>query len=130
MNLAFVCGPYRADTHYGVYLHIQKAIEVSVWLRQQGFAVICPHKNSEFMSGVVDEDQFLAEYIEIVSRCDIVVYFGLSTGAVAEIEAAIANGLAIYRYENIGSFRGIVSKGYDEMIAEINRWRKAGAENV
>jgi len=52
--------------------------------------VICPHLNSAFMSGVVDEKQFLEAGLEFVRRADIVVVatgigWNVSDGTQAEI---------------------------------------------
>ncbi|NLH50278.1 MAG: DUF4406 domain-containing protein, partial [Myxococcales bacterium] len=73
MKLAYVAGRYRGRTHNEIMENIQAARCVSVRLWELGYAVICPHTNSAFMSGVASEDAFLRGGIEMLRRCDLLV---------------------------------------------------------
>jgi len=98
MKIAYVIGPYRDATHDGVYWKIQRARLVATRLWSLGFAVICPHTNSSFMSGTADEEFFMRGYIEMISRVDLcVVVHGYedSEGSKAEIEEAGRHGIPV-----------------------------------
>jgi len=90
--VAFVAGPYRADTHAQVRRNIEAARAVAEELWAKGYAVICPHLNSAWMSGVTDEQDFLDGALELLRRSDIVVAIGrpgkLSSGTKMEVEEA------------------------------------------
>ncbi|HPQ72294.1 MAG TPA: DUF4406 domain-containing protein [bacterium] len=99
MKLAYVAGPYRGRTHNDVAQNIAAAREVAAHLWSLGYAVICPHLNSAFMSGVAPEETFLRGGIEILRRCDLVVLvpnWHASQGTTLEIEEARSCGLPIF----------------------------------
>jgi len=96
MQLAYVAGPYTGANHNEVHENIENARRVAVELWRLGYAVICPHLNSAFMSGVVDESVFYAGGIEMLRRCDLVVLVGKweeSTGTMREIDEAKERGI-------------------------------------
>jgi hypothetical protein len=104
MKIAYVAGPYRGKTHNEVQKNIQNAREVAEFLWSKGFAVICPHMNSAFMSGCCDEKAFLAGYIEILKRCDFVVLvdgWEASAGSTDEGDCASDEGIEAYSFEEI-----------------------------
>jgi hypothetical protein len=99
MLIAFVCGPYRAPTHYGVLLHQQQAREAAALLWQAGFAVICPHMNSAWLAGAVSRETILRGYLEMIEVVDCVVTIGAweqSEGAVAEVKRAEELGKVVF----------------------------------
>ena len=111
MRIAFVCGPYKGESHFEVKSNMRVAERTALDLWFAGFAVICPHLNSAWMSGAVPEDNFYSGYLEILGQCDLVVLCGdwrLSSGALAEKSAAEAAG--IYVAHN---------------VEEAIKWRKA-----
>lgn len=73
MKVAFVIGPYRSDTHYGIKKNIQRADNLAAKLWALGYAVHCPHTNTAFYSGIVREENFLEGGREILKRCDLAV---------------------------------------------------------
>lgn len=92
--VAFVCAPYRSDTDYGRMCNIERARQIAVKLWTLKYAVVCPHTNTAFFSGSVGERQFLDGYVEILKRCDLLVFddsIDATSGMVGEIEAAVAN---------------------------------------
>ena len=99
LKIAYVAGPLRADTLNGIAENIARARAVAVHLWRLGYAVLCPHLNSAFMSGAVPETQFLEAGLEFVRRSDLVVLvdgWERSEGTVREIEEAHARGIPIY----------------------------------
>ncbi len=90
--VAYVAGPYRADTINGVLENIQRARDVALKLWQAGYTVICPHLNSALMDGACPDEAFLEGGLELVRRSDVVVLVGdweKSEGTLAELELAI-----------------------------------------
>jgi len=98
--VAYVAGPYRAETHAEVHANIQRARRVAEQLWAKGYAVICPHLNSAFMSGPIDEKNFLDGYLELVRRSDIVVVSckpgEASSGTEAEVTEAAKMNLPVF----------------------------------
>ena len=72
MKVAFVSGPYRANTEWQVKKNIETAENTALCLWKKGFSVICPHKNSAFMGGSVPNEVWLQGYLELVKRSDII----------------------------------------------------------
>lgn len=98
-QLIFVCGPYRADTDNERHDNIEAARKVAVEVWRKGHYALCPHKNSEFMSGVCDEQQFLDGSLEMLRRCDAVIMVGgwrNSEGSRLEFAHAAGRHLALY----------------------------------
>ncbi len=99
MKLGYVSGPYRSDYEYGVVLNIRNAEAVAADLWAMGYAVICPHKNSALMGGVIPNDGWLEGDLEILSRCDIMAVvpgdWKSSAGTVAEVEFARRHGIPV-----------------------------------
>ncbi len=99
MKIAYVAGPYHADTVNGVAENIARARAVAVRLWRLGYAALCPHLNSAFMSGAVPESQFLEAGLEFLRRADLVVLvdgWERSEGTAREIEEAHRRGLPVF----------------------------------
>jgi len=105
MMVAYVAGPYRAATHKEVVDNIRRAEEITVNLLKRGFAVICPHKNYQWLNGIMDDDKWIPATVELVSRCDFVVMIDgweNSEGSRAEHEYAVEDGIPIfYKVEDV-----------------------------
>ena len=99
MKLAYTAGPYRGRTHNDVAQNIAAARAVATRLWELGYAALCPHLNSAFMSGVAPEENFLNGGLEMLRRCDLVVLvegWQASQGTALEIEEARAHGIPIF----------------------------------
>ena len=98
MRVAYVAGPYRASTPWGVHLNIEAAKAVAFELWRMGYAVLCPHANTAMMDFGCDE-VFLDGDLEILKRCDLVVVcpgWESSEGTQAEIAHAHNELKAVY----------------------------------
>lgn len=75
-KIAYVAGPYRSKLgKLGILINIIRARKVAKELWKQGYAVICPHSNSAFMScKEIAEFHFLHGCLNILERCDVVVF--------------------------------------------------------
>ena len=57
MQIVYLAGPYRGQTHYDIELNIREAEYVAIKLWQAGYAVICPHKNTAHFDGKRQKNQ-------------------------------------------------------------------------
>lgn len=99
-EVCYVAGPYRAETENGVASNIHRAEKVAIALWQQGYSCLCPHKNTSFLGGVVENDQvWLDGDLLMMIRCDFVVLvegWSLSSGTCTEIEIAFKYDIPVY----------------------------------
>lgn len=78
MKVVFVSGRISAPTMVEYHRNIEHADKVALKLRKRGYAVFCPHKNSEWQSGALrrdpeeDFEEWMIRDMEILSRCDMV----------------------------------------------------------
>ena len=98
MKIAYIAGPYRAKTKWGVQQNIAAAEAVALKYWELGYAVICPHKNTSHFDGAMPDETWLAGDIEILKRCDAIVLMSNyrdSVGACRELVVAMENGLEV-----------------------------------
>ncbi|MCX6706142.1 MAG: DUF4406 domain-containing protein [Candidatus Woesebacteria bacterium] len=100
MKVAYIAGPYRAETKEGIGENIKRAADVALKYWKQGYAVICPHKNTAFFEGCEDS-VWLEGDREIISRLvpekgDIVIAMeGWRDSLGAVVEVALAKNLGL-----------------------------------
>jgi hypothetical protein len=98
MKIAYIAGPYRSETIWGIKENIRRAEKAALKYWLKGYAVICPHKNSAFFDGAAPDEVWLNGDLEILKRCDVIVMIDgweWSTGAKDELEKARAHGLEV-----------------------------------
>ena len=101
MKVVYIAGAFRAPTHYQIHQNVLRAERAALKLWKQGYAVICPHKNTEFYQDECTDDVWLSGCLEILKRCDIIYmlrHWENSKGACEEHELAINLGIEV-RYE-------------------------------
>lgn len=106
MKLAYVAGPYRAASESAVVRNIRNAEHIAVKLWQDGYAVICPHKNTALFGGLAPDDVWLKGDIEMMRRCDLVVLvpgWEASSGTNAEVQEAKSAGIPVYEWPHVPS---------------------------
>ena len=106
MKVIYVAGKYTADTEWGIWNNIEHASRVARSLWEQGYAAICPHKNTAFFGGEGHSHRqlWLEGDLEIIRRCDIIYMLNNwenSEGAKAELALATSLSLEI-QYEPEG----------------------------
>ena len=105
MYMIYVAGPIRAKTEWERTQNIRRAEAVALELWKAGFAVHCPHKNTEGMSGACPEGTFLAGDLEILRRCDAMVLlpgWETSEGSRNELVYAKERGIPmVLAYSNL-----------------------------
>jgi len=103
MTLAYVAGPYRAQTERQLVQNIREAEGIGIALWKMGYAVICPHKNTAHFGALSHEDLLKGD-LEMLARCDLIVLtprWRESAGAKEERLHAIACGLPVFEWPNV-----------------------------
>ena len=106
MRIAFLSLPYRGESIYKISKNIEFARKVSAKLWEKGYCVICPHLNSQYMDGLVDDKLFLMGYMSVIDRLnpEIDAVFTLkdsekySEGVKSELEFARSKGITVYNF--------------------------------
>ena len=87
MKLIYIAGPYRAQTTWGIAQNIHRAREAGALVASFGAYPVIPHSNTAHMDGVADDALWLGGTLELMRRCDGVVFcrgWMSSSGSVAE----------------------------------------------
>lgn len=83
--LIYVAGPYRSKHWWGIAANIYRAWKAACALWTHGYAVLCPHANSIWMSEwpvKVPADRFLGGDILMLAACDAILMLpGYSGGS-------------------------------------------------
>ena len=101
-RVIYIAGAYRAQTEWGITQNIRKAEKRALELWRNGFAVICPHKNTQGWNGSMDDRVFLDGCLDILKKCDCIFMLDnwkTSKGSVEEHELAVQIGIPIYYEE-------------------------------
>ena len=96
--ILYIAGPYRHTTIAGIHRNIHEARRRMEWAWLNGYVPVCPHTNSAFIDGLVDDTVILNGYLKLVARCDALLRikgWQMSSGAFAEVELAFNMGLEI-----------------------------------
>ncbi len=98
MKLVYIAGPYRGKSEAEVHDHIQAARSYAVRVWQAGAVAVCPHLNTAFMGGAVEDSAFLKGAVELMSRCDAVLAIPgheRSKGSLVEVKVARDQGMPV-----------------------------------
>jgi len=98
MEIAYIAGPYRAKTVFGVIRNILRARKVAKEYWRKGYATFCPHLNSVLMDKVAPTDIFLRGDLKFLEYADIMIVlpgWEKSKGTLGEIEFAKRKGIRI-----------------------------------
>ena len=99
MKVAYIAGPFRAASAWGIEQNIRRAEELALEAWQAGFAVLCPHTNTRFFQGAAPDHIWLDRDLELLARCDLVILaegWERSTGTRAEITHAKSLGIPVF----------------------------------
>jgi hypothetical protein len=97
-KVAFISGPYRSNTVWGIKNNIFNAQQVALKYWKLGYVVICPHGNSSFFDGECDDSVWLEGDLELLSRSDVCVMMDSwkkSSGSIIERDYALKNNIPI-----------------------------------
>ncbi len=101
MKVIYVAGPYRSTGEWELEKFIRHAEEAALKLWLEGWAVICPHKNTAHFGGAngIPDSTWLNGDLEILKRCDAIYMLNTwekSIGAKTELTLAKSYGLEVY----------------------------------
>jgi nucleoside 2-deoxyribosyltransferase len=107
MKLCYVAGAYRGYGDFEVFHNIIAARTVAERLWKMGYPTICPHLNSQFMSGLTDEEVFIEGGKLMIEKCDMVVLVSpdspeKSQGTKAEVNHAFDRGIPVMVFNKKG----------------------------
>ena len=111
MRLLYVSGPFSAaDPLHGIERNILAASEAAIEGWRQGWAVICPHKNTSGYQHAADipYETWIEGDLEILRRCDAICMlpgWEQSNGARIELALAYDLGLGVLVYDSFGQIR-------------------------
>ena len=97
MKLVYIAGPYNAPTPWDVEQNVRRAEELALgvaWISNESkipFGPVCPHTQSRFFAGQLDEQYWIKLTMEMMRRCDAVLLvdrWEKSSGTLGEIEEA------------------------------------------
>lgn len=98
-KLVYIAGPYRAKTINGIRENIRKAEEMAALVWKTGNFAVCPHKNTAFFDGLVDDEVFLEGAIRLMVKCDVVLLldgYRESEGTMKELSLAAVENIPVY----------------------------------
>ena len=101
MKVIYIAGPYRSNCEWQLERFLRHAEDASIRLWEEGWAVICPHKNTAHFGGAlgIPDTTWLEGDLEILSRCDAIYMLDgylHSQGALRELTGAQKLGLEVY----------------------------------
>jgi hypothetical protein len=99
MKLIYIAGPFRGDTGWAIEENVRQAERFALQVWKMGLAAICPHCNTRMFFGEIDEDLALRGCLEILARCDGVLFipgWEGSEGANVEWQEALRLKIPIY----------------------------------
>ena len=100
MQIIYVAGRYRSNYEWQLEEFLRQAEDAALKLWEEGWAVICPHKNTAHFGGAlgIPDKTWINGDLEILSRCDAIYMlsnYRESRGAMAELALAKKLGLQV-----------------------------------
>ena len=98
MKKIYIAGKYRSSTEWGLEENIRRAETAAIKLWQQGYAVLCPHKNTAHFGGACPDEAWLKGDIEFLKVCDCIYMlkgWEGSLGACEELRIAQEHNLEV-----------------------------------
>jgi len=108
MRIVYVAGPFRGPNAWAIEQNIRRAeaLALGVWIA--GAAAICPHCNTRFYQGVLDDDVWIKGDLAILRRCDAILMapnWEQSEGAQSEYALAQDLNLPTFYHNNLPSLQ-------------------------
>ena len=105
--IVYLAGPIRPKNGQTLRGNVDAAKAIALELWRAGYAVICPHANSDLPVELADKEcepsVWLNGDLEIVARCDAVIVlpgWETSFGTKGEIKFAKEHWIPVYYYPN------------------------------
>ena len=114
MKVIYIAGPFRGSNSWEIEQNIRRAETLNLEVWRAGAVAICPHTNTRFFQGAAPDSVWLEGYLEVVRRCDALIYLFNSedsSGTQTEIKAAKEYLMPIFE-----ALQG------EKLPPEFNRW--------
>ena len=99
VKIVYIAGKFRGPTPWDVEQNVRRAEEAALEVAKHGAMPLCPHANTRFFDGQCSDAFWLDGTLELLKRCDAIMLVSNwrdSAGARAEMEFALANGIAVF----------------------------------
>lgn len=99
MKLVYIAGPFRGANGWEVENNVRRAEETAFEVHSVGAFAVCPHTNTRFFDGTLDDRHWLDGTMILMLRCDAVLFmprWEKSRGCIAEMEQARIFKLPIF----------------------------------
>ena len=114
--IVYVAGPFRGATTWDVETNVRRAETLALVVARAGAMPLCPHMNTRFFDGQLDDTFWLEGTLELLRRCDaIVLTANWRTSAGARGEKAVAEALKLPVF-------------YEDELHELVQWVSARCE--
>lgn len=101
-TVVYISSPFSADTDWEVRENVERAMKVAIELMQSGYVPLYTHGNYYLdliakKEGVdIPYDTWIENCVELLCRCDAMLYLGYSKGCNKELMRAIEEGIPVY----------------------------------
>jgi hypothetical protein len=99
MRICYIAGPFRGRNSWEVEQNIRRAEDLAFKVAELGAMPLCPHTNTRFFNGTLDDKFWLEGTLELLRRCDAVLLvpgWRSSSGAIAEEAEAMRIGIPVF----------------------------------
>ena len=102
VKVVYISSPFSAKTNWEVQDNVNNAMRVALALMEFGFVPLYTHGNYYLdliakSEGIeIPYDKWIDNCIELLSRCDAMLYLGYSKGCNIELDYAIKNNIPVY----------------------------------
>lgn len=124
LPVAYYADRYSGTNRLEVMANVDRAARAAAQLAMLGYAVICPHTNSDRVSmfcSSLPYEYWIAADLALIARVDLVVLgdtWALSPGAIGEKEFAERHGIPVYTMATVPEV-GAGGKRRDKQAAEM-----------
>lgn len=101
MKVIYIAGKFRGANAWEVEQNIREAEAMAFNVANLGASFICPHTNTRFFDGTINDEFWLDATMELLRRCDAVMLVDNwqdSRGAQAEVAEAQRLQMPVFDY--------------------------------
>lgn len=95
----YIAGPFRGRSAWEIEVNIRNAERLALEVWKLGMVALCPHCNTRYFQGELEDDAWLVGDLELLRRCDALLVgpgWQQSAGTRGEIDAAVTHGIPVF----------------------------------
>jgi len=99
MRVIYIAGPFRGASTWDIECNVRRAEAVALEVAKLGAMPLCPHTNTRFFHGQLDDAFWLGGTLELMRRCDALLLlpdWERSSGTRGEKTAAEGTSMPIF----------------------------------